>query len=175
MVLINCALDRVGLHQSNGSQGQRDSMFEHPALKEIQLQTASAQIENQSRLNLISQRPEYGRTNKPRFLLAADHFQFNAGLSANPLHQGAIVASFARGGSGNCPVGAHVMLVHPLAKSLKGSRGAGNRLRIQKTAGERIVAQPHCCPFAIKDLNIFGRGGPRDHEANRVRPCVNRR
>jgi len=175
MVLINCALDRVRLHQSNGSQGQRDSMFEHAALKEIELQTASPQIKNQSRLNLISQRPEYGRTDKPRFLLAADHFQFNAGLSPNSLHQSAIVASFARGGGRNRPVSAHMMLVHPLAESLKGSRGAGNRLWIQKTAGERIVAQPHRCSFAIEDLNMFGGGGPRDHEANRVRACVNRR
>lgn len=140
MVLIDCTLDRIGLHQSNSSERQRDSMFEQPTLEEIQFQTASAQIENQSRLNLISQRPEYGRTNKPRFFLAANHFQLDAGLSANPLHQSAIVASFARGGGRNRSVGAHVMLVHPLAESLKGARGARNRLRIQKTASERIVA-----------------------------------
>ena len=79
---------------------------------------------------MISQRPEYSRTNKPRFLLAADHFQFNAGLSPNPLHQGAIVASFARGGGCNRSVSAHMMLVHPLAESFKRPCGAGNRLWI---------------------------------------------
>jgi hypothetical protein len=34
-------------------------VFEQPALKEIQLQTASTQIKDQSGLNFISQRPEY--------------------------------------------------------------------------------------------------------------------
>ena len=115
-------------------------MLEHPALKKIQLQAASTQIKNQSRLNLIAQRPGYCRTNKPRFLLAADYFEFNTGLPPNTLHESAIIASFPRSSRRNGTIGAHVMLIHPLAKSLEGARGASNRLRVEKPACKRVVA-----------------------------------
>src|ERR1700723_1483750 len=98
VIFVDGALDRISLHQPNCPQGQRDSMLQHATLKEVQLQAASTQVENQPRLHLIAQRSEACRTSKPRFFLAAYHFKFNARLPPNTFHQRAIVASFARSG-----------------------------------------------------------------------------
>ena len=131
LIFVDGALDRICLHQSNRAQRQGDSVIKYSALKEVQLQAAAAQIENQSRMNLIAQRPEHCRTNKPRLLFAADHLEFDSGLSSNSLHQGAIVARFARRSCRDGAISAHVMPVHPLAKSLEGAtwraRSSSNR------------------------------------------------
>jgi hypothetical protein len=41
VVFVDGALDRISLHQPNRSKGQRDSMLQHTALEEVQLEATS--------------------------------------------------------------------------------------------------------------------------------------
>ena len=41
VIFVDGALDRISLHQPNRSKGQRDSMLQYSALKEVQLQATS--------------------------------------------------------------------------------------------------------------------------------------
>ncbi len=105
-------------------------MFEHAALIKIQLEAAAAEIEDQPRLDAISQRPLHGGANQARFFLAADYFQFDSGFALHAIHQAAVIARFAGGGRGYGAIGADVVLVHAIAELAEGARGAGNRVAV---------------------------------------------
>jgi hypothetical protein len=156
VVFINRPVYGKSFHQTDGAEGEADALLEHAALIKIQLEAAAAQIENQARLDAVSQRPLRGRTNQPRFFLAADYFQLDSGFALHAIHQAAIVARFACGGGGDCAVGADVVLVHPVAELAEGARSAGNRVAADDPAGKRVVAQAHGGAFAVENLNVLG-------------------
>ena len=57
IVFVNGTVDGIRFHQTDGAEWKPDAMFEHAALKEIQLQAASTEVKNQSRLETVVQRP----------------------------------------------------------------------------------------------------------------------
>ena len=126
-----------------------------PALKKIHFQAAAAKIENHARLDPVAERPLHGRANQPRFLLAADHFEFDAGFALDALHQAPVVARFARRGRGHGAVGGHLMSVHAVAEMAEGARGARNRVVVQQMARESVVAQPHRGALGFQDLDVL--------------------
>ena len=71
-------------------------MFQGASLKKVELEAASAQIENYPRLDFVADRPTDGRTYETGFLFAADYFELDATLSLDSLHQPAVVAHFPR-------------------------------------------------------------------------------
>src|ERR1700733_15498634 len=100
-------------------------MLEHTTLIEIQLETAAAEIEYQTRLDAISESPLHGGTNQARFFLAADYFEFDSGFALHAIHQAAVIARFARGGRSYGTIGADVVLGHAIAELAEGGGGAG--------------------------------------------------
>ena len=113
-------------------RGKADAMFEHPALKKIHFEAAAAQIEDQSRLDAVAQRPVDGRANQAGFFLAADDFELDAGFAPDALHQLSVIARFARCGGGHGAIGADVILVHAVAELAKSARGARDRFVVEQ-------------------------------------------
>src|SRR5271169_6089557 len=148
VVFVNRAFDGKSFHQADGAEGKADALLEDATLIKIQFEAAAAEIEDQARLDAVSQRPLRGRTNQARFFLTADYFQFDSGFALHAVHQAAVIARFARGGGGYGAVGADVGLVHAIAELAEGARGAGNCVAADDAAGEGVVAQPHGGAFA---------------------------
>src|SRR5580698_11031850 len=92
VVFVNHAFDGECFHQADGAEGKTDALLEHSALIKIQLEAAAAQIENQARLDAVSERPQSGRTNPARFFLAADYFQLDSRFALHAIHQAAVIA-----------------------------------------------------------------------------------
>ena len=134
VVLVDRAFDRIRFHQADRSERQRDAVLKHSTLKKIQLQAAAAEIEDQPRLHQISHRPHHRRANQPRFLLAADHFEFDAGLSPDALHQRAIVARFACRRCGHGAIGAS-RGDGPFAREIPGRRASRGKSCSGRAAG----------------------------------------
>src|SRR5580693_5326157 len=134
VVFVNHAFDGKCFHQADGAEGKADALLEHSALIKIQLEAAAAQIENQARLDAVSDRPQRGRTNQARFFLAADYFQLDSSFALHAIHQAAVIARFARRRRGDGAVGADVVLVHAIAELAEGARGARDRISADDAA-----------------------------------------
>ena len=155
VVFIDRAFDGKSFHQADGAEGKADALFQNAALIKTQLETAAAQIEDQARLDAISQGPLHGGTNQARFFLAADYFEFDSGFALHAIHQAAVIARFASGGRSYGTIGADVVLVHAIAELAEGAGGAGDGVAADDAAGEGIVAQAHRSAFAIEHLDVF--------------------
>ena len=142
---------------------------------EIQLEAAAAEIENQSRLDAIAERPAAPPSKQPRFFFAADHFQLDAGLAANALDQVAIIPGFARGAGGDGAIGGHVVLVHSRAELAEGARALCDGFVVQQSPRERVVAEANRGAFVIENFDVGGRSGARDDAPDGVRAGVDRR
>jgi hypothetical protein len=138
-------------------------MFQHAALEKIQFQASAAQIENQPRLHLVAERPVDCLANQTRFFLAADDFEFQAGLPADSLHQAAIVAHLAGCRRGYGAVAGDMMLIHAVSEVPECAGGAGNRFVVKHAVSESVVAQPDGHALIFEDLDVLRRRGPRDH------------
>src|SRR5271170_4934549 len=168
VVFVNRAFDGKSFHQADGAEGKSDALLENAALVKIQLETAAAEIEDQARLDAVSQRPLRGRTNQARFFLAADYFQFYSGFALHAIHQAAVIARFASGGGGYGAIGAHIVLIHAIAKLPEGAGSAGDGVATDHPAREGVVAQAHGGAFAIENLDVLGRSGAGDYQADGV-------
>ena len=84
---IDRSANGIGLHHANRAQRKRDALFQNSALKEIQFQASAAQIENQARLQPVTQLPMNGRTNQACLFFSADHIEFEAGFCADSLRE----------------------------------------------------------------------------------------
>src|SRR5271156_4537376 len=173
VVFVNRAFDGKSFHQADGAERKADALLEDATLIKIQFEAAAAEIEDQARLDAVSQRPLRGRTNQARFFLAADYFQFYSGFALHAVHQAAVITRFARGGGGYGAIGADVGLVHAIAELAEGAGGAGDGVSADDAAGEGVVAQAHGGAFAIENLNVLGGSGAGDYQTNGVRPRVN--
>ena len=149
-------------------------MLQHATLKKIQLQAAAAEIKNQARLNAVAKSPLHSGANQPRFLLGADHFQLDARLPADAIHQLAVVARFAGRGGGHGAIGADLMLLHAVAKLAEGAGSARDRVVVEHAACESVVAQADGGAFTVKNLNVMRGSGPGNHQPNGVGPGVDR-
>src|ERR1700690_764745 len=140
-ILADRAFDGIRLHEADRAQWQTHPMLQDSALEEIQFQAATSQIEDQPWLRPVAQPPVNPLANQARFLFAADYFEFQAGLSANALHEPPIVAGFARRRRGHRAVTRDVMLVHAVPKVTEDAPRARNRIGVQHSMGKGIVAQ----------------------------------
>src|SRR5271170_3139117 len=167
VVFVNRAFDGKSFHQADGAERKSDTLLEHAALIEIQFE-AAAQIEDQARLDAVSQGPLRGGADQPRFFFAADYFELVSGFALHAIHQAAIIARFARGGGGYGAVGAHIVLIHAIAKLPEGAGSAGDGVATDHPAREGVVAQAHGGAFAIENLDVLGRSGAGDYQADGV-------
>jgi hypothetical protein len=122
LVFVNGALNRIGLHQADRPQRQRDAMLQQAALEEVHLQAAASEVEDDPRLNPFAQRPTHRQANEPRFLLAADYLHSDSGFPLDALQQAAVVAGLACRGRRHRAVGGHTMAVHVVAEMPEGAR-----------------------------------------------------
>src|SRR5271155_317499 len=173
VIFVNRAFDGKSLHQADGAEGKADALLENAALIKTQLEATAAKIEDQARLDAITERPLHGGTNQARFFFAADYFQFDSRFALHAIHQAAVIARFAGCGSGYGAIGADIVLVHAIAELAEGAGGTGNGVTANDAAGEGIVAQAHGGAFAIEHLNVLGRSGAGNYQTNGVRPGVN--
>src|SRR5580698_2054894 len=97
LLFVNRAAHIKLFHEANRAQRQADAVLEIVAVIKIQLEAATAEIEDDARLKTRAERPKNGGAHQPRFFFSADHFEFNAGLALDARHEAAIVARFARG------------------------------------------------------------------------------
>jgi hypothetical protein len=149
-------------------------MLEHSTLKEIQLQTSAAQIENQSRLQAIVQRPFHRRADQPGLFLIADHFQLEAGFPADAVHQFAIVSGFSSGCGCDGAISADLITVHTIAKLLEGASCSRNGVVIEQSAGKGVVAQTDRGTLVVKDLDMLRRSGTGNDEPNGIGARIDR-
>src|SRR5271170_556947 len=126
VVFVNRAFDGKSLHQADGAERKSDAIFQHAALIEVQLQAAAAQIEDQARLDAVSQGPQRSGADQARFFFAADYFEFDSGFALHTIHKAAIIARFTCGGGGYGAVSADIVLIHAIAKLAESPRGAGD-------------------------------------------------
>ena len=113
---------------------------------------------------------------KPRFLLAADHFQLDSGFAPDAVHQAPVVAHFARRGGGHGAVGQSPGYWSMRSRKWRKTRAAHeDRFIVEQAAGESVVAQPHGGALVLQDLDLMRRSGARDHQADGVRSRVDRR
>src|ERR1700722_3745804 len=134
-VFVDGAFERKSFHQADGAEGQADAAFEDAALVEIEFEAAAAEIEDYARLDAIAQGPLDGLADQARFFFAADDFKFDAGFSADAVHEAAMVAGFAGGGGGDGAVGADVVMIHAIAKLAEGAGGAADGIAADDVAG----------------------------------------
>ena len=171
---IDRSANGIGLHHANGAQRKRYALLEHSALEEIQFQASAAQVEDQARLQLVSQHPMNGRTNQARLFFTADHIEFEAGFSADSLREPLRIAGLARSGGGDGAIRGDVIAVHALSEVSESFCGAGDRRIVEHAAGENIVAQAYGHALVFKNLNLTRGSGARDHQSDGVRSGVNR-
>ena len=174
VVFVNRTFDGKSFHQADGAERKCDSALENSVLKEIHFQAAAAEIEDEAGLNAVAESALDGGTNEGCFFFAADHFQLDAGLAADAVHQAAVVARFAGCGSGDGAIGGDVMLVHLGSKLAEGADSAINSFFVEQAARKSIVSEADRCAFAIEDFDVLRRGGAGDDETNRVGAGVNR-
>src|ERR1700683_3203250 len=124
-------------------------MLQYTALKKIQFQAAATEIENQARLQSVTERPFHGGANQPSFLLIADDFQFQPGFPSNAIHQFAIVSGLAGGGCGYGSIGADLITIHAIAKLFKSASCSRNGVVIQHPARKRVMSQANCGTLAV--------------------------
>src|ERR1700722_2372143 len=141
VVFVNCSVNGIRFHQTYGSEWEPNAMLEHSTLKEIQLQTAAAQVENQSWLQAVVQSPFHRGADQPGLFLVADHFQFEAGFPPDAVHQFAIVAGFSGGVGCEGAIISDLITVHTIAKLFEGASRSRNGVVIEQPAGKGIVAQ----------------------------------
>src|SRR5580704_3407911 len=141
IVFVNCAVNRIGFHQTYRSEWEPNPMLEHSTLEKIQLQTAASQIENQSRLQAVIQRPFHCGADQPGLFLIADHFQLETGFPPDAVHQFAIVAGFAGGCGCDGAISADLITVHTIAKLFECACCSRNGVVIEQSAGKGVMSQ----------------------------------
>src|SRR6202007_450643 len=70
-------------------------------------------------------------------------------------------------------VGPYLVMIHAAAEIPKSASRPSDRLIVEKTPGKGVMPQAHRGAFVVENLDVMGRGGPRDHQPNRVRTRVN--
>src|ERR1700722_7784540 len=164
VVFVNCSVNGIRFHQTYGSEWEPNAMLEHSTLKEIQLQTAAAQVENQSWLQAVVQSPFHRGADQPGLFLVADHFQFEAGFPPDAVHQFAIVAGFPGGCGCDGAISANLIAVHSIAELFKGACCSGNGVVIKQSAGKGVVAQANGGTLVVQDLDMLRRSGTGNDE-----------
>src|ERR1700734_2874771 len=159
VVFVYRAVNGIRFHQTYCAKWEPNAMLEHSTLKKIQLQTAAAQVENQSWLQAVVQRPFHRGADQPGLFLVADHFQFEAGFPPDAVHQFAIVAGFSGGCGCDGAISADLIAVPSIAKLFKGASCSRNGVVIEQPAGESVVSQTNGGTLVVQDLDILRRSG----------------
>lgn len=174
LVFVDCARNRISLHQADCTERKGDPMFQFTVVEEIQLETAAAEIEDEAGLNAVRESPVDGGANEARFFLATDDFELDSGLAADTFHEATIIAGFASGGGGDGTVGRHVVAVHAVAEIAERARGAVHRVFIEQAVREGVVAQADGGAFGVEDLDLSERSSAGNYEPDGIRAGVNR-
>src|SRR5579872_4667894 len=142
-VFVNGAQNVERLHQSHGPERKANTSLQNASSQLTNLQTAAAQIKNESRRVQISHRTKRRHPNQARLFLAGDDFEIDLCLVSQALDKNVAVASLARSAGGYGAIGCYAVPVHDPAKLAEGCGRIAERLAIKFSGRESGVAQAY--------------------------------